>query len=98
MMYAERDGVNDYFYSDSKCKGCGTCEKVCLSGKVEMSDGKPAWRTDVDCYMCYACLNYCPTQSVQIKDKWFMKSYTRPSYYHPYSRAAACPVTISISS
>lgn len=42
MVYAEFNGVNDYFYSDSKFKGCGTCEKVCLSGKIEMIDGKPA--------------------------------------------------------
>jgi ferredoxin len=89
MMYAEFNGVNDYFYHDSKCKGCGTCEKVCLSRKIEMIDKKPAWRNDVKCYMCYACLNYCPTQSVQIKDKWFMKSYTARNgrYSHPYATA-----------
>lgn len=29
------------FYSDSKCNGCGICEKVCLSNKVEMVDKRP---------------------------------------------------------
>ncbi|HEY5493106.1 MAG TPA: EFR1 family ferrodoxin [Candidatus Anoxymicrobiaceae bacterium] len=90
MVYAEFNGVNDYFYCDEKCKGCGTCEKVCLSGKIEMADDKPLWRDDVKCYMCYACLNYCPAESVQIKDKWFMKSYTPKNgrYPHPYATAA----------
>jgi len=90
MMYAEFSGVNDYFFCDSKCKGCGTCEKVCLSGKVEIVDEKPVWRDDVKCFMCYACLNYCPAQSVQIKDKWFMKSYTAKNgrYSNPYAKAA----------
>ncbi len=36
-----------------------------------------------------ACLNYCPAQAVQIKDKWFMKSYTANNgrYSHPYATA-----------
>ena len=33
LAYSERAGTEDYFYSDSKCTGCGICEKVCLSGK-----------------------------------------------------------------
>lgn len=89
MIYAEFEGVNNYFYCDSKCNGCGTCEKVCLSRKIRMIDGKPAWRNDVKCYMCYACLNYCPEQSVQIKGKWYMKSHTPKNdrYSHPYATA-----------
>jgi ferredoxin len=81
--------VKGYYYSDSKCKGCGTCEKVCPSGKVEMVDKKPVWRDDVKCFLCYACLNYCPAQSVQIADQWFMKSHTAKNarYPHPYATA-----------
>ena len=36
-------GVN-YFCSDSKCTGCGMCEKVCLSQKITMMDKKPVWQ------------------------------------------------------
>jgi ferredoxin len=87
MTYAEFDGAKDYFYSDSKCAGCGTCEKVCLSKKIKMTDKMPVWQKNVKCYMCYACLNYCPEQSVQIKSKWWMKSYTDENerYPHPYA-------------
>jgi len=90
MTYAEFDGAKDYFYSDSKCVGCGTCEKVCLSNKIKISDKKHVWQKNVKCYLCYACLNYCPERSVQIKSKWWMKSYTDKNerYPHPYATIA----------
>lgn len=79
-------GVN-YFCSDSKCMGCGVCEKVCLSQKIKMVDKKPVWQKKVLCYMCYACVNYCPVQSVQVNDIPFVKSCTRENgrYTHPYA-------------
>jgi formate hydrogenlyase subunit 6/NADH:ubiquinone oxidoreductase subunit I/flavodoxin len=89
MAYVEFDGLKDYFYSDLKCVGCGTCEMVCLSRKITMIDKKPVWQKNVKCYLCNACLNYCPEQSVQIKSKWYMKSYTDKNerYPHPYATA-----------
>lgn len=89
MAYAEYEGTKDYFYSNSKCTGCGICENVCLSGKIKMVDKKPLWQRDVKCYLCYACLNYCPVHSVQIKSKIYMKSYTEGNerYCHPYATA-----------
>ena len=41
MVYAEYNGAKDYFYANSKCTGCGTCEKICLSGKIKMINNKP---------------------------------------------------------
>jgi len=81
--------VKNYFYSDSKCTGCGICEKVCPSQKITMEDNKPLWQRNVDCYMCYACLNFCPTEAIQIYSKIYMKSYTpeRGRYPHPYATA-----------
>lgn len=89
VFFAELEGLKDYFYSDSKCRGCGTCEKVCLSGKIKIVNNKPVWQSNVKCYMCYACLNYCPAQAVQIKSKWYMKSYTEKNerYPHPWATA-----------
>jgi len=86
LFYELLGGVN-YYYSDSKCSGCGICEKVCLSQKIKMTDKKPVWQKDVICYMCYACVNYCPKQSVQISDIKAMKSFTTKNgrYSHPYA-------------
>lgn len=67
-------------YIDSSCIGCGICEQVCLSNKVRMVDNKPVWQKDVDCYYCYACFNFCPAQSILIKDKYTKKD---GRYYHP---------------
>jgi ferredoxin len=78
---------NVEFYADSKCIRCGTCEKVCLSGKVKMIDEKPVWQKDVQCFFCHACLNYCPQDAVQIKSTRLLKSFTEENerYSHPYA-------------
>lgn len=87
LLMVEMTGLNNYFYQDKKCAGCGTCEKVCSSGKIKMAGGKPVWRHDVKCFFCYACVNYCPKKAVQIKSKVYMKSYTELNerYSHPYA-------------
>jgi ferredoxin len=89
VWYAGVSGVNDYFYADAKCNGCRRCEKVCLSGKIAIIDGRPVWQDNVKCHLCYTCLNYCPRQAVQIKSKWYMKSYTAQNgrYPHPFATA-----------
>ncbi len=78
------DGSEE-FYADSRCKGCGTCAKVCLSSKIRMTDGKPEWQKKHDCYSCYACLNFCPEKSVQLKSSRLFKFYTEQNgrYHYP---------------
>jgi ferredoxin len=89
MALVKKIGLNDYFYPDAKCTGCGTCESVCLSGKIKFLNGLPEWQRKVKCYFCYACLNYCPKGAIQIKSKPYMKSYTEHNvrYSHPYATA-----------
>ncbi|MBN2521555.1 MAG: EFR1 family ferrodoxin [Bacteroidales bacterium] len=57
------------FYSDSNCNGCGICERVCLSHKIEMTGKKPVWKKEIKCYACYACINFCPRQAIQIESR-----------------------------
>lgn len=78
-------GGREVFYSDSKCTGCGICEKVCLSQKIKMIDGKPFWQKSERCFSCYACLNYCPARSIQLKSNMFVKFYAdlNGRYSHP---------------
>lgn len=79
--------VKKYFYTDTKCNGCGTCEKVCLSQKITIVNDRPVWQKEIGCYFCYTCLNYCPTQAIQIYSKFYMKSFTEEKgrYPHPYA-------------
>jgi ferredoxin len=88
-MAAARGYSGEDFYSDTKCSGCGTCEKVCLSKKIRMVDQKPEWQKKSPCYLCYACINYCPVQAIQIKSKKYMKMYTEKNgrYHHPEATA-----------
>lgn len=76
-------GFKSHFYADNNCTGCGACEKVCLSKKIKMINKKPVWQKNVKCFYCYACINYCSMQSVQIK------SFTEKNgrYSHPYATA-----------
>ncbi len=73
------------FYYDDRCTGCGICEKVCLANRIKMVDERPVWPNEVQCYGCFACLNFCPEQSVQIRSSWYLKSYTPKNgrYHHP---------------
>ena len=72
------------FYADEKCKGCGTCQKVCLSGRIEITDKKPHWKREVKCYACFACINFCPQQAIQVESRFPIESYTslHDRYYH----------------
>jgi len=81
--------IKNYFYADSKCTGCEICEKVCLAQKIKMHDKRPVWQKNITCYLCYTCLNYCPSKAIQIYSKVWMKSYTieRGRYLHPYATA-----------
>jgi len=82
-------GVN-YFYADAKCTGCGICSTVCLSSKIVMDEKRsPAWQRGVLCYMCFACVNHCPKESVQIRSIWAVQSHTTENgrYSHPYATA-----------
>ena len=76
-----RNMKNDIgYYIDDTCIGCGTCERVCPSGKVKLKNNRPIWQTDIPCYYCYACFNFCPQQAILVKNK-----YTRKDgrYHHP---------------
>jgi ferredoxin len=73
------------FYCDETCTGCGVCERVCLAARVQMVDDRPVWSDSVRCHGCFACLSFCPKESIQVRSKWYLKSYTEQNgrYHHP---------------
>ena len=85
LKITERFNLSETFYADDKCITCRNCERICLSGKITMAEQKPSWQKNISCYRCYACLNYCPQQAVQIKN-----TYTKNNgrYPHPYAEAS----------
>ena len=55
------------FLLDDTCTGCGTCQEICLSGRIKMDGRYPEWQKQIPCYYCYACFNYCPEQAIGVK-------------------------------
>lgn len=88
-MSDARGYAGESFYADSKCSGCGICEKVCLSQKIKIVDNKPVWQKKSQCFFCYACINYCPAHSIQIKSNPMLKVHTEENgrYFHPDATA-----------
>jgi ferredoxin len=68
------------FYADENCTGCGICEKICLSSKIHLENGKPVWDDSVQCTCCFACLHYCPEEALQIRGR---KTAGKGRYHHP---------------
>ena len=87
--FVELTGMENTYYTDTRCTGCGTCEYVCLSKKIKIVDKKPVWQKNIRCFNCDACLNYCPQKAVQIKSSPFLKFNTEQNgrYSHPYATA-----------
>ena len=52
-----------YFWTDERCNSCGVCEKVCPVGNITLPEGKPVWGGK--CEQCFACLQWCPQESIQ---------------------------------
>ena len=68
------------FYADERCTGCSICERVCLTNKIRMEDGKPIWEDSALCAYCFACLHFCPEEAVQIRGR---KTASKGRYHHP---------------
>jgi Pyruvate/2-oxoacid:ferredoxin oxidoreductase delta subunit len=62
---------------DEGCDGCGICDLVCPVDNITMVDGKPTWNQK--CEQCMACLQWCPQEVIQVKDK--TRGMRR--YHHP---------------
>lgn len=68
------------FYADHHCNGCGICEKMCLSDRIRMENQRPVWQAGVRCAYCFACLHFCPLQAIQIEGR---NTIGKGRYHHP---------------
>lgn len=82
--------LDDYFYTDSTCTGCGLCETVCQTERIHMHEQKPVWKPKHDCYCCHACMAFCPCGSIQVRNKlrWAgSKTTENPRFKPPFATA-----------
>jgi len=69
--------MDEKFWTDDKCNGCGICSRVCPASNIEMIDEKPSWLHR--CEQCFACLQWCPQEAIQYGEK----TVQYPRYHHP---------------
>lgn len=65
------------FHVNSKCTGCGSCEKICPVGNINIENRQPKWGNT--CEQCMACIQWCPLQAIEYADK----TAKRRRYQHP---------------
>jgi ferredoxin len=73
-------GMDKTYSVQQTCNGCGICQKVCQAGNIVMENGRPVWLHR--CEACYACLQWCPKEAIQIGEK----TIGRRRYRHPEVR------------
>jgi Pyruvate/2-oxoacid:ferredoxin oxidoreductase delta subunit/flavodoxin len=66
-----------HYRTNERCNGCGSCEKICPTGNIKVTDKKAIWGNH--CAYCQACFHWCPKQAVQLSSK----TESVPRYHHP---------------
>ncbi len=74
----EVNTMDEKYYTDENCDGCGICQKICPVDNIKLVNEKPEWQHR--CQMCTACLHYCPQKAIQ----WGEYTLGRERYNHPH--------------
>jgi ferredoxin/flavodoxin len=72
-----RQLMDEAFWADDGCNGCGICARICPVRNVEMVGGRPVWQHR--CEQCFACLQWCPEEAIQFG----AGTAGRARYHHP---------------
>lgn len=67
----------NFFRVTDNCISCGLCERVCPTGTITLSDGKPVWSDT--CVQCVACIHRCPVRAIE----YGKISLKKGRYHHP---------------
>ncbi|MDP3564263.1 MAG: EFR1 family ferrodoxin [Methanoregula sp.] len=65
------------FHATGKCNHCGTCQLICPTRNITLTDAAVAWGTE--CTQCYACIHWCPKEAIEIGGR----TAGKPRYHHP---------------
>lgn len=59
------NNIDESFWVNEKCIGCGICSKVCPAENIEIIETKPSWKHR--CEQCLACIHLCPQTAIEFK-------------------------------
>jgi ferredoxin len=65
------------FHATAACNHCRTCERVCPTRNIEVTDDCVRWNNS--CTQCYACIHWCPKEAIEIGGR----TKGKPRYHHP---------------
>lgn len=72
-------GLDEKLSVSDACTSCGICASVCPSGNITVTGKKPEFHHR--CELCCACLNFCPTQAIDLHMLFGTRG--RGRYHHP---------------
>lgn len=64
------------FAADSRCTGCGLCERTCPVKNISLESKYPVWHGN--CTMCLSCIHRCPVKAIN----YGSQSIKKGRYYH----------------
>jgi ferredoxin len=76
-LYKNIELLDEKFYTEASCSGCGQCEKICPVNNIKLVDNAPAWQHH--CEHCMACIHWCPHKAIQ----YGKKTSKRRRYQNP---------------
>lgn len=69
-------GSNSFRVTDA-CISCGLCERVCPTGTITLTEGRPVWSNT--CVQCVACIHRCPVRAIE----YGRGTVKKGRYHHP---------------
>ena len=57
------------FWTESKCIGCRTCEKVCPKNAISFTEDNKIIINEELCDSCGLCVNKCPNEALEMVGK-----------------------------
>ena len=76
-LYKNIKDLDEKFFVEDQCNGCGQCEKICPVQNIKLTDGKPKWQHH--CEHCVACIHWCPNEAIQFGNR----TQNRRRYHNP---------------
>ena len=76
-LYGNIETLDEKFFTEDSCCGCGQCEMICPVKNIKMVDDHPEWQHH--CEHCIACISWCHDAAIQYGEK----TKERGRYHNP---------------